>query len=89
MEELIHDFEIIVFGHRAPKGEVYHSIEAPKGELGFYIISEGGGKPYRLKIRAPSFCNVSALPQMVEGRLLSDMVTVISSLDPVMGEMDR
>ncbi|HXI04061.1 MAG TPA: NADH dehydrogenase (quinone) subunit D [Candidatus Saccharimonadales bacterium] len=89
MEELIHQFIIVTESFDAPVGEVYHSIEAPKGELGFYVKSEGAGSPYRLKIRSPSFVNLQALPKIVEGRMVSDIVAIIASLDPVMGEVDR
>ena len=89
MEELIHQFIIVTEGFDAPRGEVYHAIEAPKGELGFYIISEGGPSPYRMKIRSPSFVNLQALPRMAIGALVSDVVAIIASLDPVMGEVDR
>ena len=89
MEELIHQFIIVTEGFDAPHGEVYHAIEAPKGELGFYIISEGGPSPYRMKIRSPSFVNLQALPRMAIGALVSDVVAIIASLDPVMGEVDR
>jgi NADH-quinone oxidoreductase subunit D len=89
MEELIHQFIIVTESFDAPAGEVYHAIEAPKGELGFYIKSEGGGSPYRLKIRSPSFINLQALPKISEGAMVSDLVAIIASLDPVMGEVDR
>ncbi|MCF6157011.1 MAG: NADH dehydrogenase (quinone) subunit D [wastewater metagenome] len=89
MEAMIHHFKLIIQGIRPPKGEVYASIEAPKGELGFYIVSDGSSKPYRLKIRPPSFVNLEALPKMVEGRLLPDVVATIGSLDIVLGEIDR
>ena len=89
MESLIHHFKLITDGIKPPKGEVYSSIEAPKGELGFYIVSDGSSRPYRLKIRPPSFVNLEALPKMVEGRLLPDVVAVIGSLDIVLGEIDR
>ena len=89
MESMIQHFKIIIDGIRPPKGEVYSSIEAPKGELGFYIVSDGSSYPYRLKIRPPSFVNLEALPKMVEGRLLPDVVAVIGSLDIVLGEIDR
>ena len=68
---------------------MFHSTEVPKGELGFYIVSTGGRSPYRLRIRSPSFNNLAALPQMVEGGLVADVVANIASLDPVMGEVDR
>ena len=89
MESMIQHFKIIIDGIKPPKGEVYTSIEAPKGELGFYIVSDGSSHPYRLKIRPPSFVNLEALPKMVEGRLLPDVVAVIGSLDIVLGEIDR
>ncbi len=89
MEELIHQFMIITEGFECPPGEVYHSTEVPKGELGFYIVSTGGRSPYRLRIRSPSFNNISTLPLLVEGGLIADVVANIASLDPVMGEVDR
>lgn len=89
MEELIHDFMIINFGMNPPSGEVYHAIEASKGELGFYIQSKGEGHPWRLKIRSPSFYNIQSLPKMLIGGMISDIVAVIGSLDPVMGEADK
>jgi len=89
MEELIHDFMIVNFGINPPVGEVYHAIEASKGELGFYIQSKGEGCPWRLKIRSPSFVNIQSLPIMLKGGMISDVVAVIGSLDPVMGEADK
>ncbi len=89
MEELIQQFMIVTEGIPAPAGEIYHAIEAPKGELGFYIKSEGGRSPYRLHIRSPSFINLQAIEKMAVGGLLSDLIGVIASLDPVMGEVDR
>jgi NADH-quinone oxidoreductase subunit D len=89
MEDLIHHFMLAYEGFRAPEGEVYNSIEAPKGELGFYIYSDGSNKPYRLKIRSPSFVNLQSLSKMCEGRLFADVVAVIGSLDIVLGESDR
>ncbi len=89
MEELIHQFIIVTEGFEAPKGQVYAAIEAPKGELGFHILSEGGPSPYRMKIRSPSFVNLQALPKICVGSLVSDVVAIIASLDPVMGEVDR
>ncbi|MCS7013009.1 MAG: NADH dehydrogenase (quinone) subunit D [Chloroherpetonaceae bacterium] len=89
MEALIHDFMMTHEGLQLPKGEIYHAIEAPKGELGFYIQSDGSGYPWRLKIRSPSFCNLQALPLLIEGGLLADVVVVIGSIDPVMGEADK
>jgi NADH-quinone oxidoreductase subunit D len=89
MEELIHHFLLVTEGVNAPAGEVYFGAENPKGELGFYICSRGGGTPYRLKIRAPSFANLSVLPCVMPGLMLSDVVTVLGSIDFVMGECDR
>jgi len=89
MESLIHHFKLVSEGFSPPEGEVYVSIEAPKGELGFYVVSDGGPNPYRLKVRAPSFVNLQALPKMVEGRLVADLVAVIGSIDIVLGEIDR
>ncbi|HEV8334979.1 MAG TPA: NADH dehydrogenase (quinone) subunit D [Candidatus Polarisedimenticolia bacterium] len=89
MEELIHQFIIVTEGFPAPTGEVYHAVEAPKGELGFYVKSEGSKSPYRLKIRSPSFVSLQAVPLMAEGGMVSDLIAVVASLDPVMGEVDR
>jgi NADH-quinone oxidoreductase subunit D len=89
MEELIHHFILATQGIDAPAGEVYFGAENPKGELGFYIHSKGGGVPYRLKIRSPSFINLSILSTMLPGHLLSDIPSVLGSLDFVMGECDR
>ena len=80
---------LVTEGIKGPPGEVYHAIEAPKGELGFYIKSEGDKSPYRLQIRSPSFINLQAIETMAVGGLLSDLIAVIASLDPVMGEVDR
>jgi NADH-quinone oxidoreductase subunit D len=89
MEELIYDFMLINFGVSPEPGEIYSAIESPKGELGFYIVSDGTGHPWRLKIRSPSFCNLQALTPMCEGEMISDVVAVIGSIDPVMGEADK
>lgn len=89
MEELIHHFIIHTEGVDAPPGEVYFGAENPKGELGFYINSRGGGVPYRLKIRAPSFVNLSILSKILPGHMVSDVVAILGSLDFVMGESDR
>jgi NADH-quinone oxidoreductase subunit D len=89
MEELIHHFIVVTEGLDAPAGEIYFGAENPKGELGFYINSEGGGVPHRLKIRSPSFCNLSILPELLPGCSVSDVVAVLGSLDFVMGECDR
>ncbi|MFM8529815.1 MAG: NADH-quinone oxidoreductase subunit D, partial [Ilumatobacteraceae bacterium] len=89
MEALIHHFKIFTEGFRVPEGEVYVAIESPRGEIGCYIVSDGGPKPYRIHMRAPSFVNVQALPHMMRGGLVADAVAVISSIDPVLGEVDR
>ena len=89
MEELIHHFILHTEGVKAPAGEVYFGHENPKGELGFYIYSKGGGTPYRLKIRSPSFINLSILPKILPGHMMSDVVSILGSLDFVMGECDR
>jgi NADH-quinone oxidoreductase subunit D len=89
MEALIHQFMNVTTGVNAPPGEIYFSAENPKGELGFYIVSRGGGSPHRLKIRSPSFCNLQALPAMAIGHMVGDMVAILGSIDFVMGECDR
>ena len=89
MEELIHQFILVTQGVNAPPGEIYFGAENPKGELGFYIHSKGGGIPHRLKIRAPSFVNLSILPWLLPGNMMSDVVSILGSLDFVMGECDR
>ncbi len=89
MEELIHQFVLVTQGVNAPPGEVYFGAENPKGELGFFIHSRGGGTPYRLKIRAPSFVNLGILPALLPGHLMSDVVSILGSIDFVMGEADR
>jgi len=89
MEELIHDFMIVNFGINPPVGEIYSAVENPKGELGFYIVSQGKGYPWKFKIRSPSFCNLQALSLACKGAMISDVVAIIGSLDPVMGEADK
>lgn len=89
MESLIRHFVLVYEGFKPPSGEVFHSVENPKGELGYFIISDGSGKPYRLRIRGPSFMNLQGLSQMVEGMLVSDVIAAIGSLDIVLGEIDR
>jgi NADH-quinone oxidoreductase subunit D len=90
MEGMIHDFMMTDVGVCPPKGvEVYHAIEAPKGELGFYILSDGTGSPWRLKIKSPSFTNLQVLERMMEGAMVADTVVLIGSIDPVMGEADK
>ncbi len=89
MEALIHHFKIFTEGFKVPEGEVYVAIESPRGELGCYLVSNGSSKPYRMHIRAPSFVNLQSLPVMMHGGLVADAVATISSVDPVMGEVDR
>jgi len=89
IEGLIHHFKIVTEGFKPEAGEVYVGTEAPKGELGYYIVSDGSAHPYRMKIRPPSFVNLQALPQMVEGFLLADVIATIGTLDIVLGEIDR
>lgn len=89
MEELIQDFMLVNIGIDPPVGEVYQAVESSKGELGFYIVSDGTGHPWRMKIRTPSTNNLSALPLMLKGCMISDIVAVIGSVDPVMGEADK
>jgi len=89
MESLIHHFKLVSEGMCPPPGECYVSIEAPKGELGFYLVSDGGPRPYRLKFRAPSFVNLQAVSKMAEGRLIADLVAIVGSIDIVLGEIDR
>ncbi len=89
MEELIQDFMLINFGVNPPVGEIYYAVEAPKGELGFYIYSNGEGQPWRLKVRSPSFVNLQSISTMMKGAMISDVVAIVGSLDPVMGEADK
>jgi NADH-quinone oxidoreductase subunit D len=89
MEALIHHFKIFTEGFKVPEGEVYVAIESPRGELGCYLVSDGSSKPFRMHIRAPSFANLQSLPVMMHGGLMADAVATISSVDPVMGEVDR
>jgi NADH:ubiquinone oxidoreductase subunit D len=89
MEAVIHHFKLVTEGFAPPVGEVYASLENPKGELGYYLVSDGGPRPYRLKIRGPSFSNISAVRVMAPGSMFSDMVSMIGSIDITMGEVDR
>jgi NADH-quinone oxidoreductase subunit D len=89
MEALIHHFKLFTEGYRPPAGEVFVRTESPKGELGFYIVSDGTAKPYRMHVRGASFANLQALPLMIEGHFLSDVVAAIGSIDIVLGEVDR
>ena len=89
MESLIHHFKLFTEGFPVPEGEVYTAVEAPKGEFGVYLISDGANKPYRLKVRAPGFAHLAAMSEMVEGHMLADVVAVIGTMDVVFGEIDR
>jgi NADH-quinone oxidoreductase subunit D len=89
MEALIHHFKIFTEGFKVPAGEAYRAVESPRGELGCYIVSDGSAKPYRMHIRGPSFVNLQTLPHMMRGGLIADGVAIISSVDPIMGEVDR
>jgi NADH-quinone oxidoreductase subunit D len=89
MEALIYHFKIVTEGFAVPAGEVYHAIESPRGEMGYYIVSDGTAKPLRVHMRSPSYANLQALPQMCEGRLIADVVAAIGSIDIVLGEIDR
>lgn len=89
MESLIRHFVLVYEGFKPPAGEVQHAVENPKGELSYYLISDGSGKPYRMRVRGPSFVNMQALSQIVEGSLVADVIAAIGSLDIVLGEIDR
>ena len=89
MESMIHHFKLVMEGPRPPLGEAYVAMESPKGEKGYYMVSDGTSKPVRWRIRPPSFVNLSAIPKMVEGHLLSDVIAINASIDIVMGEIDR
>ncbi len=89
MEALIHHFKIYTEGFKVPEGEVYVAVESPRGELGCYLVSDGSSKPYRMHIRGPSFVNIQCLPHMMADGLIADTVAIISSVDPIMGEVDR
>ena len=90
MESMIHHFILITKGPvAAPEGEIYVATEVPKGELGFYFISDGTGRPYRMRLRSPSFVHVSALPRLSEGALVADLIANIGTIDIVLGECDR
>jgi len=89
MEELIHHFKLFTEGMHVPPGETYAAVEAPKGEFGIYLISDGANKPYRLKIRAPGFAHLAALDEMARGHMIADAVAIIGTQDIVFGEVDR
>lgn len=89
MEAVIHHFKLVTEGLKPPVGDAYVGIESPKGEIGFYIVSDGSARPYRVRIRPPSFVNLQALPKMAEGLMIADMVAIIASVDIILGEVDR
>ncbi len=89
MESLIYHFKLFSEGYSVPEGEIYFPVESPKGEFGVYIVSDGANKPYRLKVRAPSFAHLAAINEMVKGHMLADVVSVLGTLDLVFGELDR
>ncbi len=89
MEALIYHFKIVTEGFRVPAGEVYQAVESPRGEIGYYIVSDGTSKPYRVFMRTPSFGNLQALPALLEGRLLADSIAALGSMDFVLGDVDR
>jgi len=89
MEALIFHFKIFTEGFAPPPGEVYQRVESPRGEVGYFIVSDGSAKPYRVKVRAPSFVNLQALPKLAEGRLVADLIACIGTIDIVLGEVDR
>jgi NADH-quinone oxidoreductase subunit D len=89
MEALIHHFKIFTEGFKVPEGEAYAAVESPRGELGVYMVSDGSGRPHRMHVRAPSFVNLQALPHLMKDSMIADTVAIISSVDPIMGEVDR
>ena len=89
MESLIYHFKLFTEGYSVPKGEVYAAIEHPKGEFGVFLMSDGANKPYRKKVRAPSFAHLAAIDEMSKGHMLADVVSIIGTLDIVFGEIDR
>jgi NADH-quinone oxidoreductase subunit D len=89
MESLIHHFKIVTEGYRVPEGEVYSTVESPRGEMGCYVISDGGPRPWRVKFRAPSFVALEATATCMSDALVADLIAIVGSLDTVMGEVDR
>jgi NADH-quinone oxidoreductase subunit D len=89
MEALIHHFKIFTEGFKVPEGEAYAAVESPRGELGVYMVSDGSGRPHRMHVRAPSFVNLQSLPHLMKDSMIADTVAIISSVDPIMGEVDR
>jgi NADH-quinone oxidoreductase subunit D len=89
MEALIHHFKLMTEGFVPPVGEVFECVEGPRGELGFYLVSDGTARPYRLHVRGPSFVNLQAAHTMAKGHLIADLVTIVGSIDVVLGDVDR
>ena len=89
MESLIHHFKLFTEGYRVPAGETYFPVEAPKGEFGVFLISDGSNKPYKCKIRAPGFSHLQAMDYLIKGHMLADVPAVLGSMDIVFGEVDR
>jgi NADH-quinone oxidoreductase subunit D len=89
MEAVIHQFKLVSEGIRPPPGELYQCVESARGELGYYFVSDGGHRPYRLRIRSPSFPHVEVLKKVLPGHMLSDVVVAIASVDPILGDVDR
>jgi NADH-quinone oxidoreductase subunit D len=89
MEALINHFKMVTQGFKVPAGEVYQAVESPRGELGVYVVSDGGVRPYRVHLRGPSFANLQSIPTMIENSLIADVVAAVASIDPVMGDADR
>jgi NADH-quinone oxidoreductase subunit D len=89
MEALIHHFKLVTQGFSVPEGQVYCAVESPRGELGYHVTSNGTNKPYRVRVRDPSFIHIGALPELTSGLLVPDVIAGVASLDPVMGGVDR
>jgi NADH-quinone oxidoreductase subunit D len=89
MEAVIHHFKLFTDGPHVPAGEVYGAVESPRGELGYFVASDGRGRPWRLHIRGPSFVNLQIVPKIAKGHLLADLIAILATLDPVMGDVDR
>ena len=89
MEALIHHFKLFTEGYRVPEGETYFAVEAPKGEFGVFLVSDGSSKPYRCKIRAPGFAHLQTLDHLSKGHMMADIAAILGSLDIVFGEVDR
>jgi NADH-quinone oxidoreductase subunit D len=89
MESLIHHFKLVTEGFAVPAGQVYSTVESPRGELGYHLVSDGGTRPLRVHVREPSFVNLQTMPAMSEGSMVADVIAAVASIDPVMGGVDR